>query len=48
MEPRIEPMPPITTTAKTTMMRLLPISGVIWITGAASTPASAASPAPAA
>ena len=39
-------MPPITTTAKTTMIRLEPISGVTWITGAASTPASAARPAP--
>ena len=35
IDPMIEPMPPITTTAKTTMMRLLPMSGVIWITGLA-------------
>ena len=42
----MEPMPPITTTANTTMIRLLPISGVTWITGAASTPARPASAAP--
>ena len=29
MAPRIEPMPPITTTANTTMMMFEPISGVI-------------------
>ena len=38
----IEPMPPITTTAKTTMIRLEPISGETCITGAASTPAKPA------
>jgi hypothetical protein len=37
-------MPPITTTAKTMMMRFDPISGVTWMTGAASTPASARRP----
>ena len=42
MEPSIDPMPPITTTANTTMMILEPISGLIWITGAASTPPIAA------
>ena len=46
IEPRIEPMPPITTTANTTMIRFEPISGVTWMTGAASTPANAASAAP--
>ena len=39
-------MPPITTTANTTMIRFDPISGVTWMTGAASTPASAASATP--
>ncbi len=39
-------MPPITTTANTTMMRLEPISGLTWMTRAASTPASAASATP--
>ena len=39
-------MPPITTTANTTMMRLEPISGLTWMTGAASTPANAASATP--
>ena len=39
----MEPMPPITTTAKTAMIRLDPISGLIWMMGAASTPARAAS-----
>ena len=39
-------MPPITTTANTTMIRLLPISGETCSTGAASTPASAARAAP--
>ena len=47
MEPRMEPMPPITTTANTTITRLEPISGVTWIMGAASTPANPASAAPA-
>ena len=28
MEPRIEPMPPITTTAKTVMMKLEPMLGL--------------------
>ncbi len=28
MEPRIEPMPPMTTTAKTTMIRFEPIVGL--------------------
>ncbi len=28
IEPRIEPMPPITTTAKTTMIRSAPIFGI--------------------
>src|SRR4028118_1758538 len=46
MAPRIEPMPPITTTAKTTMMMLEPISGVIWTADAARTPASPASATP--
>ncbi len=32
MEPKIEPMPPMTTTANTTMTSDEPISGVIWIT----------------
>ncbi len=40
-------MPPITTTAKTTMIRLEPISGLTCTTGAASTPAKAASATPA-
>ena len=39
-------MPPMTTTAKTTMTSDEPISGVTWITGAESTPASAASATP--
>ena len=42
----MEPMPPITTTAKTVMMRLEPISGETWMMGAASTPAKAASATP--
>ncbi|MCY1306169.1 hypothetical protein D9M70_560150 [compost metagenome] len=44
--PRIEPMPPITTTANTTMIRFCPISGETCITGAASTPAKPASATP--
>src|SRR5690606_33393320 len=36
MEPRMEPMPPITTTANTTMMRFDPISGETCMMGAAS------------
>ena len=39
-------MPPITTTAKTTMIRSAPICGLTWYTGAAITPASAARPTP--
>jgi len=39
-------MPPITTTAKTTMIRFEPISGVTLITGAASTPARPANATP--
>lgn len=46
MAPMIDPMPPITTTANTTMMRLEPISGEICSTGAASTPAKPASATP--
>ncbi|MNT88527.1 hypothetical protein D3C72_2291020 [compost metagenome] len=46
IEPRIDPMPPITTTAKTVMIRFWPISGETCITGAASTPANAARPTP--
>src|SRR5947199_57209 len=46
IEPRIEPMPPITTTANTTMMRSEPISGPTVKIGAASTPANAASATP--
>ena len=42
----IEPMPPITTTANTVMIIDCPISGDTWITGAASTPANAASATP--
>src|SRR5580698_5305753 len=42
MAPRIEPMPPITTTANTTMTSELPICGLTRITGADSTPASVA------
>src|SRR5690606_39592323 len=38
MEPMIEPMPPMTTTANTTMMRFDPMSGDTCMTGAASTP----------
>ena len=44
--PAIEPSPPITTTANTILSRFAPISGVICITGAASTPARPASPTP--
>ena len=47
MAPMIEPMPPMTTTAKTTITSEDPIKGLTWTTGAASTPASAASPTPA-
>src|SRR5690606_41144228 len=43
MAPRIDPMPPTTTTANTTMIRFTPISGEICRTGAASTPAKPAS-----
>ena len=39
-------MPPITTTANTTMMMFEPISGLIWMIGEASTPANAASATP--
>ena len=46
IDPRIEPMPPITTTANTTMIRFDPISGPICVAGAASTPANPASPTP--
>src|SRR3990167_4455034 len=45
-EPRMEPMPPITTTANTVMIRLEPMSGPVWVVGAASTPAKAASATP--
>ena len=38
----MEPMPPITTTANTTMIRCEPISGVTLMMGAASTPAKPA------
>src|SRR5262249_29163195 len=44
--PMMEPMPPITTTANTTMMRSAPICGLTLVIGAAMTPASAASPTP--
>jgi hypothetical protein len=30
IEPRIDPMPPITTTANTTMIRSAPICGLTW------------------
>jgi hypothetical protein len=30
IEPMIEPMPPITTTANTTMIRSAPICGLTW------------------
>ncbi|MOA65384.1 hypothetical protein D3C78_1917550 [compost metagenome] len=46
MAPMMDPMPPITTTANTTMMRLDPISGEICSTGAANTPAKPASATP--
>src|SRR5262249_51225949 len=46
IDPMIEPRPPMTTTANTTMMRSAPISGFTWEIGAASTPASAACPWP--
>src|SRR5690606_9616593 len=46
IDPMIEPMPPITTTANTTMMRLEPMSGDSCSTGAASTPAKPASATP--
>ncbi len=42
----IEPMPPMTTTAKTTMIRLLPINGCTCRIGAARTPANPASATP--
>ncbi|MNL85733.1 hypothetical protein D3C87_2141530 [compost metagenome] len=42
----MEPMPPITTTANTTMIRFEPISGETWMIGAASTPAKPASATP--
>ncbi len=42
----MEPMPPITTTAKTTMIRLEPMSGETCMMGAASTPAKPASATP--
>jgi len=44
--PMIEPMPPITTTAKTTMMMSDPMIGLTCRMGAASTPAKPASAAP--
>src|SRR5262245_34768020 len=44
--PRIEPSPPMTTTAKITTMMLDPMSGLTWYTGAARTPAKAASATP--
>src|SRR3569832_2323036 len=47
MEPKMEPMPPMTTTAKTTTTSEEPISGDTCTTGADSTPASAASAVPA-
>src|SRR5450631_2286615 len=43
MAPRIDPMPPITTTAKTTMISSEPICGDTLQIGAAITPANAAS-----
>src|SRR5690606_15432124 len=46
MEPMMEPIPPITTTANTTMIRLEPINGETCMTGAASTPAKPASATP--
>ncbi len=46
IEPTIEPMPPMITTTNVSVRMLLPISGVTFCTGAASTPASPASPAP--
>jgi len=44
--PTIEPRPPITTTAKVRMISSEPMSGATLRIGAASTPASAASPIP--
>ena len=46
MAPRIDPMPPITTTANTTMTSELPMCELTSTTGEASTPASAASATP--
>src|SRR5690606_192689 len=46
MEPMMEPMPPMTTTANTTMMRFEPMSGDTCMTGAANTPAKPASATP--
>ena len=45
-EPSSEPMPPITVTTKASDSTEAPISGLTARIGAASTPASAASPAP--
>ncbi len=46
IEPRIEPIPPITTTANTTAMMSAPMPGRTWLIGAARTPAKAASATP--
>ena len=46
MDPRIDPIPPTTTTANTTMMRFAPMTGFTLKIGAARTPANAASATP--